>query len=146
MPRSLRSLRKKFAGALAVAALAGGALTLAAGGASAATIPPPRPFPTPACNSPALTACVKIVNQSVDANSWRINVTQPNGHSWNRCLTGSRPGKTSYYTSVWFSNSDRVSLTAYRGGNCEGGTRNDNWWGNWSSTQDQYHMIVVNRH
>ncbi|MEU6505674.1 hypothetical protein [Streptomyces sp. NPDC046942] len=141
-----RSLRKRLAGALAVAALAGGALTLAAGGASAATIPPSRPYPHPACNSPVFTACVEIVNQSVDAYSWRISVTEPNGHRWNRCLTGGRPGETSYYPSVWFSNSDQVSLTAYRGGSCEGWSRNDDWWGDWRSTPDQYHLIVVNRH
>ncbi|MEV6948944.1 hypothetical protein AB0N07_44945 [Streptomyces sp. NPDC051172] len=135
-----RSLRKRIAGALAVAALAGGSLTLAAGEASAV------PVPGPPCNSPVFTACVEIVNQSVDASSWRISVTEPNGHSWNRCLTGARPHETSYYTSVWFSNSDKASLTAYRGGNCEGWSRNDDWWGDWRSTQNQYHLIVVNRH
>ncbi|MFF5496110.1 hypothetical protein [Streptomyces aquilus] len=135
-----RSLRKRIAGALAVAALAGGSLTLTAAEASAA------PVPAPHCNSPVFTACVEIVNQSVDANSWRISVTEPDGHSWNRCLTGTHQHETAYYTSVWFSNSDKVSLTAYRGGNCEGWSRNDDWWGDWRSTQNQYHLIVVNRH
>ncbi|MFF5359225.1 hypothetical protein ACFY4I_07405 [Streptomyces scabiei] len=135
-----RSLRKKFAGALAVAALVGGSMTLAAGEASAFTVSGPP------CNSPALTGCVEIVNQSVDAHSWRISVTQPNGHRWDRCLLGNQRGKTSYYPSVWFSNSDQVKLTAFGGGNCEGWSRNDNWWGDWRMTADQYHLIVVNRH
>lgn len=141
-----RSLRKKFGGALAVAAMVGGSLTLAAGEAGAATIPPPRPVSNPACNSPVFTACVAISNHSVDAYSWRISVTQPNGHQWNRCLQGGRPHSTSHWTNVWFSNSDKVSLTAYRGQNCEGWSKNDDWWGDWSTTQDQYHLIVVNRH
>jgi len=135
-----RSIRKRIAGALAVAALAGGSLTLAAGEASAV------PVPSPHCNSPAFTACVAISNHSVDAHSWRISVTEPNGHRWNRCLTGSEPHDTSHWPSVWFSNSDKVSLTAYRAGNCEGWSRNDDWWGDWRSTPDQYHLIVVNRH
>lgn len=135
-----RSLRKKLADALAVAAVVGGSLTLAAGESSAAA------YPSPACNSPVFTACVKIVNQSVDAYSWRISVTQPNGHRWERCLQGNEPHKTSSWTNVWFSSSDKVSLVAYRGRSCEGWSRNDNWWGDWSTTQDQYHMIVVNRH
>lgn len=144
----IRSLSKRLAGALAVAALAGGSLTVAAGEASAATaIPPqPRPIPHAACHSPVFTACVAISNHSVDAHSWRISVTQPNGHRWSRCLQGNEPHETSYWPSVWFSNSDKVSLTAYRGRNCEGWSRNDDWWGDWTTTQDQYHMIVVNRH
>lgn len=135
-----RSLRKRIAGALAVVALAGGSLTLAAGEAGAI------PVPNPHCNSPVFTACVAIVNQSVDANSWRISVTEPNGHRWNRCLTGGHRGETSHYTDVWFSNSDQVSLMAYRAGSCEGWSRNDDWYGDWYSTPDQYHQIVVNRH
>ncbi|KUO16960.1 hypothetical protein [Streptomyces dysideae] len=63
-----RLLRKRLAGALAVAALAGGSLTLAAGEASAI------PVSGPACNSPVFTACVAISNHSVDAYSWRISV------------------------------------------------------------------------
>ena len=135
-----RSLRKRIAGALAVVALAGGSLTLAAGEASAI------PVPNPPCNSPVFTACVAISNHSVDASSWRISVTEPNGHRWNRCLQGGREHTTSHWTNVWFSNSDQVSLTAFRGGSCEGWSRNDDWWGDWRSTPDQYHLIVVNRH
>ncbi|MFI6009658.1 hypothetical protein ACIBAG_12685 [Streptomyces sp. NPDC051243] len=141
-----RSLRTRFAGALAVAAMVGGSLTLTATEAGAATFPPPRPIPHAACNSPVFTACVAISNHSVDAHSWRISVTEPNGHRWNRCLQGNQPGETSYYPSVWFSNSDQVLLTAYRGGSCEGWSQNDDWWGDWRSTEDQYHLIVVNRH
>ncbi|MCX5049553.1 hypothetical protein [Streptomyces sp. NBC_00474] len=132
-----RSLRKRLAGALAVATMVGGSLTLAAGEASAA------PYPSPACNSPVFSACVKIVNQNVDAYSWRISVTEPNGHRWERCLQGNEPHKTSYWPSVWFSNNDQFSMTAYRGRNCEGWSRTDAWRGDWSLTQDQYHMLVA---
>lgn len=130
-----RSLRKRIAGALAVATLAGGSLTLASGEASA----------SPACNSPVFTACVKIVNQNVDAYSWRISVAQSNGQRWDRCLRGNEPHRTSYWTDVWFSNSDQVSMTAYRGQNCEGWSKTDQWWGDWNGTQDQYHMLVAYR-
>ncbi|MFD3498740.1 hypothetical protein [Streptomyces sp. NPDC058678] len=130
-----RSLRRRLTGALGVTAIALASLTLTAGPASAA----------PNCNSPVFTACVKIVNQNVDAYSWRINVTRPNGKKWNRCLTGNQPHKTTYWKNVWFSNSDRVSMTAYRGKNCEGWSQTDKWRGEWSQTTDQYHMLVAYR-
>ncbi|MFF7265483.1 hypothetical protein ACFZCL_35095 [Streptomyces sp. NPDC008159] len=128
-----RSFRKRIAGALTVAALAGGSLTLAAGEASA----------SPNCTSPVFTACVKIVNQNTEAYSWRIDVTQPNGHRWTRCLVGNQPHETSSWTNVWFSGSDRMSIKAYRGRNCESWSVTDRWWGEWTVTRDQYHMLVA---
>ncbi|WP_217213788.1 hypothetical protein [Streptomyces sp. AC550_RSS872] len=111
-----RSLRKRLAGALAVAALAGGSLTLSAGQASAA----------PECHSPVFTGCVRINNGTWKVHSFRLTVVQPNGRSWNRCLTGTRPnGTQTNYPDVWFSQRDAVFTTAYTGNNCEGWSKTD---------------------
>lgn len=96
--------------------MVGGSLTMAASEASAS-----------GCDSPVFTGCVLINNGTRDVHSFRLQVIQPNGHSWSRCLTGTRPGgNTSYYPGVWFSQRDAVFTTAYTGGNCEGWSKTDN--------------------
>ncbi|GAA3808881.1 hypothetical protein GCM10022403_048710 [Streptomyces coacervatus] len=128
-----RSLRKRIAGALAVVALAGGSLTMASGEASAAST----------CNSPPLTGCVQIQNGTYNVRSVRLYVTEPNGHAWTRCLTGTTPlGHISYYPDVWFSGRDAVNTTAYTGGNCEGWSKTDNWHYRWvGPDQNQWWIL-----
>ncbi|WP_055535619.1 hypothetical protein [Streptomyces graminilatus] len=130
-----RSLRKKFAGALAVAAMVGGSLTLATGEASA--------WSAPRCNSPALTGCVQINNWTHNVHSFRLEVIEPNGHSWNRCLNGTNPGSTSFYPGVWFANHDAVFTTGYWGNNCEGWSKVNDLHPSWQQP-DAYQYWYLN--
>lgn len=128
-----RSLRKRIAGALAVAAIAGGSLTLTAGEASA----------VPTCNSPALTGCVQINNNTRDIHSYRLQVIQPNGHSWTRCLIGVRPGGwTSRYPGVWFSYRDAVFTSVYTGNNCEGWSKTSNVRMRWDGPNEEQWWVL----
>ncbi|WP_031475553.1 hypothetical protein [Streptomyces bicolor] len=128
-----RSLRKSVASIVGVAGIAAAYLALGAGPASA----------VPHCNSPVFTGCVWIDNHTHGVHSWRLNVTQPNGRTWNRCLIGSRPGgHTSTYSQVWFSGRDKVSVTAYTAKNCEGWSKSGAWHGYWvGPSQDQWWVL-----
>ena len=127
-----RSLRKRITGALAVAAIAGGSLTLSAGQASAA----------PECHSPVFTGCVWINNVTGNVHSFRLQVRQPNGHRWTRCLVGTWPGHSSTYPDVWFSAPDEVVTTAYTGGNCESWSKTDNWQRRWSGPNSNQWWVL----
>ncbi|MET9970958.1 hypothetical protein ABZZ80_34890 [Streptomyces sp. NPDC006356] len=128
-----RSLSKKLTGVLGAAGIALASLTLSAAPASA----------VPDCNSPVFTGCVWIDNYTKDVHSFRLDVTQPNGKKWNRCLIGTKPNRhTSTYPRVWFSNKDRVSVTAYTGGRCEGWSKTSNWHGKWVGPS-QYQWWVL---
>lgn len=131
----MSSLRKRLAGALAVAAVAAGSLTLATGEAGA--------YSVPRCDSPPLTGCVGISNHTGNVHSFRLQVIEPNGHSWTRCLTGTQPGRDSWYPDVWFANHDGVFTTGYSGGNCEGWSKVGNLHPSWTSP-DAYQYWVLN--
>ncbi|HEY8983439.1 MAG TPA: hypothetical protein VIU15_28145 [Streptomyces sp.] len=132
-----RSPRKTLTGALAVAALAGGSLALATGTASATVIP--------RCDSPPLTGCVQIENQSHNVNSVRLQVIEPNGHSWTRCLTGTNPGRTSAYPTVWFANHDAVFTTGYSAGHCEGWSKVNDLRPHWDQPDAYQYWILTLR-
>ncbi|MHC5908542.1 hypothetical protein ACVNF4_32375 [Streptomyces sp. S6] len=129
-----RSPRKTLTGALAVAALAAGSLTLATGVASAST---------PICSSPPLTGCVQINNQTHNVHSVRLQVIEPNGHSWTRCLIGTAPGRETAYADVHFANHDSVFTTGYSAGNCEGWSKVNDLHPNWQ-TPDAYQYWTLN--
>jgi hypothetical protein len=129
-----RSLHQRISGVGAVADVAASSLILATGEASAST-----------CNSPALTGCVKIVNNATNVLSWRLNVTEPNGKRWNRCLIGSIPGgRTGTWSGAWFPRGDRVSVSAHTCPNRDGWSGADAWYGSWSGPDgDQWWTLTA---